>query len=196
MVRDDVGRIVGFSTMAELERLPNGLLDVDPVARRWSDHLGSIRSRRARRVWPTASNEPIPGNPMADAIHAACFLDLLRNTMELRPELRRRYQVSQKVFDADDVETTLGLERIPAHRSPSRTAGRATSTASTLAPGSVDGWLTRLVATELQVDQDTVLDAAQHQLVVGGRPSTSPGSSSRCSPICTIDRVSSSSART
>jgi len=36
-------------------------------------------------------------------------------------------------------------------------------------PASVDGWLTRIIATELQIDEDTTLDVAQHQLVLAGR---------------------------
>ena len=36
-------------------------------------------------------------------------------------------------------------------------------------PASVDGWLTRIVATELQVDEDSILDVAQHQLVLADR---------------------------
>ena len=35
-------------------------------------------------------------------------------------------------------------------------------------PASVDGWLTRIIATELQIDEDSILDVAQHQLVLGG----------------------------
>ena len=38
-------------------------------------------------------------------------------------------------------------------------------------PASVDGWLTRIVATELQVDEDSILDVAQHQLVLADRGS-------------------------
>ena len=34
-------------------------------------------------------------------------------------------------------------------------------------PASVDGWLTRIIATELRVEDDSILDIAQHQLVLG-----------------------------
>ena len=36
-------------------------------------------------------------------------------------------------------------------------------------PASVDGWLTRIIATELQVNEDSILDVAQHQLVLADR---------------------------
>ena len=36
-------------------------------------------------------------------------------------------------------------------------------------PASVDGWLTRIIATELRIEEDTMLDVAQRQLVLGGR---------------------------
>src|SRR5204862_4292193 len=35
-------------------------------------------------------------------------------------------------------------------------------------PLSVDGWLTRLIATELKVEEDNLLDEAQRQLVLAG----------------------------
>ena len=38
-----------------------------------------------------------------------------------------------------------------------------------MGPASVDGWLTRIIATELQVDEDSILDVAQHQLVLADR---------------------------
>jgi DNA-binding response OmpR family regulator len=36
-------------------------------------------------------------------------------------------------------------------------------------PASVDGWLTKIIATELQIEEDSILDIAQHQLVLAGR---------------------------
>jgi len=38
-----------------------------------------------------------------------------------------------------------------------------------LGPSSVDGWLTRLVAAELGVGDDDILDANAHELVLDGR---------------------------
>ena len=36
-------------------------------------------------------------------------------------------------------------------------------------PASVDGWLTRVIAAELQIEEDSILDVAQRQLVLDGR---------------------------
>ena len=36
-------------------------------------------------------------------------------------------------------------------------------------PASVDGWLSRLVAGELQIEERSILDLVQHQLVLHGR---------------------------
>ena len=36
-------------------------------------------------------------------------------------------------------------------------------------PASVDGWLTKIIGTELQVEEDSILDIAQRQLILGGR---------------------------
>jgi hypothetical protein len=38
-----------------------------------------------------------------------------------------------------------------------------------MGPASVDGWLTRIIATELRVEDDSILDIAQHQLVLDER---------------------------
>ena len=36
-------------------------------------------------------------------------------------------------------------------------------------PASVDGWLTRIIATELLIEDESILDVAQRQLVLDGR---------------------------
>jgi DNA-binding response OmpR family regulator len=36
-------------------------------------------------------------------------------------------------------------------------------------PSSIDGWLSRLVAAELLIEEDSILDLLQHQLVLDGR---------------------------
>jgi DNA-binding response OmpR family regulator len=36
-------------------------------------------------------------------------------------------------------------------------------------PSSIDGWLSTLIAAELRIDDDSLLDVAQHQLVLGDR---------------------------
>jgi DNA-binding response OmpR family regulator len=36
-------------------------------------------------------------------------------------------------------------------------------------PSSVDGWLTKLAARELLIEEDSILDPVERQLVIGGR---------------------------
>jgi DNA-binding response OmpR family regulator len=36
-------------------------------------------------------------------------------------------------------------------------------------PGSVDGWLTKIIAAELRIEEDSILDVAQRQLILSGR---------------------------
>ena len=167
VVRDDLGPVVGFSVMADLERVPRRILDVDPVVQRWVDHLRRAPIPEGQRSLAYRFERADPEGSSAEAIHAACFLDLLRATMELRPELRRRYQVSAKIFDADDVETTLGLQRIAGDPIPIPDGRPRHAYWLDFGPGSVDGWLTKLVSTELAVDEDSMLDVVQHQLVLG-----------------------------
>ncbi len=43
------------------------------------------------------------------------------------------------------------------------------ATQNDFGPSSIDGWLTRLVGAELQIEDDSILDPVQHQLVLDGR---------------------------
>ncbi len=98
---------------------------------------------------------------------AAFMLDLKRMYMELRPELRRIYSVDRESV-AGTAWEHLGF--VPLAAEPVRLDGVAYHPFMLdFGPASVDGWLTRIIATELQVDEDSILDVAQHQLALGDR---------------------------
>ena len=86
--------------------------------------------------------------------------------MELRPELRRIYNVLPELYGPTSPWTPTRVpDRARRARSCS-TASRTTPHVLDFGPASVDGWLTRIVATELQIEDDSILDVAQHQLVL------------------------------
>ena len=87
--------------------------------------------------------------------------------MELRPDLRRIYPPPRSWWSGRHGSS---WDSSPCPVGRSRFAGEAAFPAFLdFGPASVDGWLTRVIATELRVDEDQLLDFAQRQLVVDGR---------------------------
>ncbi len=101
-------------------------------------------------------------------VQAALVLDLKRMYMELRPELRRMYMVDREPVAPQSPWAQLGFRPVP---DGTVVLDGAACHAAVLdfGPASVDGWLTRVVASELQIEDDSVLDPVQRQLVLDGR---------------------------
>ncbi len=164
VARDGSGVIAGCYVVGELDRVRRGLTDVDPVARRWRDHLRQQPVPRGQRV--LFDRFELVGDP-EDLVLAAIMLDLKRMYLELRPALRRIYTVGLETMEGTAWER-LGFEPLPGQ--PVKIDGIAHHLSLLdFGPASVDGWLTRIIATELRIEEDTMLDAAQRQLVLGGR---------------------------
>jgi hypothetical protein len=167
VARDGSGDVAGYYVTGELGRLGRGLIDLDPVARRWRDHLREQPVPRGQRVLFDRFELVRDHDGSESAIVAAFMLDLKRTYMELRPELRRIYTVARETVVGTAWER-LGFEPLPG--GPVRIDGTAYHPALLdFGPGSVDGWLTRIIATELRIEEDSILDVAQRQLVIAGR---------------------------
>ena len=145
----------------------------------------ALRRRSARpdlsRPSPPAAGAPRPAGPVPrfqfahpeDPNHAlviaALILDVKRVYMELRPELRRVYNVLPEQYGARR-RRGRGSGSGRCSTRPVRFDGVAYyAHVLDFGPASVDGWLTRIIATELQVNEDSILDVAQHQLVLDDR---------------------------
>ena len=164
MARNGDGAVAGCYVVGELDRVKRGLLDVDPVARRWRDHLRQDPVPRGQRVLFDRFELVRDDDEL---VLAAIMLDLKRMYLELRPELRRIYTVGLETM-AGTAWERLGFEALPGE--PVRIDGVAYHLSLLdFGPTSVDGWLTRIIATELRIEEDTVLDPAQRQLVLDGR---------------------------
>jgi len=166
VARDAAGEIAGLE-VRELDSLPRSLVDLDPVARRWRDHIRAHPVPTGQHVLFNRFDLPGADEQTAVVVMAALMLDLKRRYMELRPNLRRIYST-----DAASVVGTpweqLGFEPVPG--GPVESGGVASyPSVLDFGPASVDGWLSRVIATELRADQDELLDVAQRQLVVDGR---------------------------
>ena len=130
---------------------------------------GGCPSRAASGSCASASSARTPDDPNHALVVAALILDVKRDVhgaaARAAPHLQRPARAVRAGVAVDDA-------RLPDASSTRRScsaASRTTPTSSTSGPASVDGWLTRIIATELQVDEDSILDVAQHQLVLADR---------------------------
>ncbi len=164
-VRDLDGELVGFYLMFERGSVDTDLLRRDPVTAAFAEHLrqdlmgkGQLVLFHRRRLSRAEGEEPGP-------VQAACYLDMKRVYMELRPRLRRVYTCrTHRVGRGSDA---LGFRPLDG---PGIELGgsRYHATFLDFGPASVDGWLAWLAATELGVDEDDVLDPSARELIVDG----------------------------
>jgi hypothetical protein len=165
VARDRTGKIVGFYCLCESGHVPASVLSHDPVTAKWIEHL---------REDPLPANETAlflrrwlsePDGEKPSAIQAACWLDIKRTYMALRPRLRRVYLALQDMAAYAAVAQTLGF--VPVAEANVNLDGRTYSSAMLdFGPSSVDGWLARLVAAELGVNAGELLDIEARELVI------------------------------
>ncbi|WP_158580061.1 winged helix-turn-helix domain-containing protein [Geodermatophilus marinus] len=167
--RDRDGSSAGFFLLlrsAQLQRPPVG---DDPVVESWARHLRSHPLGRGElalglRRWLDRERGEAPG-PM----QAACWLDVKRTYLALRPVLRRMYVVVHDVPSFWPVVRELGFRPLPA--APVALDGvEYTSVVLDFGERSVDGWLLDLLGRELGVAEEPALDAESRALTVGGVP--------------------------
>lgn len=164
VTRDRRGIVVGFYCVFDPSRLPARFLREDPVTREWVDHVDRNPLPENQRIlflrrWLSADAGEAPC-----AVQAACWVDLKRKYLELRPGLRRVYLTVQDLTPYAAVAHRLGFQVLP-----NRIAQSGATAMLDLGPSSVDGWLARLVAAELGVEQNGFLDCAARELVLKGR---------------------------
>lgn len=166
--RDGAGKVVGFTVMTVMEPVPRALFDLDPLARIFRDDVRRSPVPRGQRVLLLRFQFAYPDDPDNALVIAALILDVKRAYMELRPELRRVYTVLPGKYGPDSPWTRLGFRSVL--EAPVVFDGVAYHAhVLDFGPASVDGWLTRIIATELQIDEHSILDVAQHQLVLDDR---------------------------
>jgi hypothetical protein len=180
-IRDRDGTVRAFFVLVDSGTIlppdPMG----DPVVGAWRLHLRDHPLPRGQlalglRRWLDVDCGEGPG-----PAQAACWLDVKRTYMAMRPALRRMYVTVQDAATYLPVVEKLGFRPLPGALGP---RGREnpepaapaplddreyTSVVLDFGPGSVDGWLSGLVATELGLDDDCALDASARELSVGGR---------------------------
>jgi len=169
VIRDAARNIRGFKCLLDAEELPPELSDADSVIAHWLEHLAASPVPPTQHVlffrrWLDDEVGEGPGG-----VQAACWLDCKRLYMVLRPQLRRIYaSVRDHFADYIPVLGRLGFQLIS---SDDAVMDGQTYKMAMLdfGPSSVDGWLARLVAAELGVDINEMLDVEARELVIDGR---------------------------
>jgi hypothetical protein len=181
VVRDRDGTVRGFFLLLDSRRILPHDRAGDPVVAAWRRHLrdhppptGQLALGLRRWLDVDAGESPCPAQ-------AACWLDVKRTYMTMRPALRRMYVTVCDAATYLPIVAQLGFRPLPhalgprgreepGYAAPVVLDGRDYATVSLdFGPGSVDGWLARLVAAELGLADDRALDETSREIAVGGR---------------------------
>lgn len=163
VARGEKSAVEGFYCVFDPADVPVRLCREDPVTHAWLDHLKRQPVPHQRvlflRRWLSASNGEAPS-----PVQAACWIDLKRKYLELRPNLRRVYLTVCDLAPYAAVARSLGFRVIE------EACGEGYQSAMLdFGPSSVDGWLGRLLAAELGVEEKGLLDCAARELVLDGK---------------------------
>jgi Transcriptional regulatory protein, C terminal/AAA ATPase domain len=168
VVRDRDAVVTGFLSLLDTDLIQRSPVDGDPIVAAWAQHLREHPVPRGQvvlglRRWLDAERGELPC-----ATQAACWLDVKRTYMSLRPALRRIYVVVNDVATYWPIVEKLGFR--PAGEAPVTVgSGVYASVVLDFGPGSVDGWLADLVGAELGVDDEPTLDDDARELSVQGQ---------------------------
>jgi hypothetical protein len=167
VVRDRLEGVVGFYVLAVLDTLSRRLVESDPIAGRWLEHLRREPVPRGQRVLLFRFVLTRDHGEALCPEQAATWLDVKRVYMEMRPRLRRLYGAVSDLESIGPTLAPLGFE--PLAGEPVDIDGVAYHlSVLDFGPSSVDGWLTKIVGSELMVEEDSLLDHAQRQVVLDG----------------------------
>lgn len=162
VVRDVSRTVVGFYCMFDPTTAPATALAEDPMAAAWlADLPTGMRSEPGTtlflRRWLSSEAGEAPSS-----VQAACWLDVKRSYLSMRPRIQRVYLALQDLAPYAAVARQLGFV--------GACAGAGLPLASAMldfGPGSVDGWLRRLVRHELGLQDEMVVDRGRRAVRVG-----------------------------
>ena len=168
VVREQSGDIAGFYCMFDPATVSSDSLETDPISRQWRQHLRDNPTPKNQRAlfirrWLSRERGEAPS-----PVQAACWLDIKRSYMGMRPHLRRVYLTVHDLSLYALAAQKLGLQPITAAETELDGVRYHTAMLD-FGPLSVDGWLAGLVADELGVEGDELLDVESHELVLGAR---------------------------
>jgi hypothetical protein len=160
------GTVDGYVCVCDPDALPHPLAAGDPATALIREDLRRNPLGRGRRALAIRSMLAADTGEGLSPAQAACWLDIKREYLALRPALRRVYTVGSAIDEHGPTLAPLGFVPVPG--SPVTIGGVAYHVlALEFGPASVDGWLGRLIADDLELDDD-LLDERQRQLVIDG----------------------------
>ncbi len=168
VLRDRRGDVAGFHLICEMDSVSHRLVEADPGLRACWEHLRSSPVPRGQTVLVNRMWLGLHGGEGPSSTQAASWLDCKRLYLDMRPRLRRIYTMVQDLPTFGPMVAPLGFRPLPGD--PATFDGIPDYAAVLdFGPSSIDGWLANLIGAELQVDDDSILDVVQHQLVLDGR---------------------------
>jgi DNA-binding CsgD family transcriptional regulator len=163
VARGPDGAVAAFVQIAELDRLDERLLTSDPVAQVWRTHL---------REHPPAADDRVlvmrrwlgreSGELRSPAV-SACWLDVKRVYMQLRPRLRRIYSVVVDLSRLASIFVPLGFA--PAGDPVVVDGVTHHPVWLDFGTGSVDGWLAGLIGAETSGAETSGAAAAARSVI-------------------------------
>jgi class 3 adenylate cyclase len=151
VVKTPDGRLAAFYSIFEPNSVDLGLLAEDPLTAAWSAHLNENPLAEGERVlflrrWLASATGEAPS-----PAQGACWLDIKRTYMELRPSLRRLYTTVTDLPTYVPIVIPLGFAPL---ESGNVELGGVTYNSAILdfGPSSVDGWIANLVCAELGME--------------------------------------------
>jgi hypothetical protein len=168
VVRNPDRTVAGFFVLINPDEVSRPLMQSDPILRAWLTHLSSNPVPAGQSVLFAPRNLSSDHGEAPSTIQAASWLETKRTYMEMRPALRRVYFTQQDIEPTRTALSELGFRRIP-DADVHLDGVRYHTSMLDFGPSSVDGWLAGLVATELGVSEDEVLDVAARELTVDGK---------------------------
>jgi hypothetical protein len=166
VARDRDRAVRGFYAMFSPNPADAPLVEQDPIASGWQRHIDAHPMPYDQRPVFVRYLLSEQAGEMQSPEQAACWLDMKRTYMVMRPQLRRIYMALREPAQGafQPVIDKLGFESCGAVEVG---GDRYYLNVNDFGPESVDGWLGRLVAAELGVDVPELLDRRARELVLG-----------------------------
>ena len=151
VARGPDGSVAAILHLAEMGSIDPELAHSDPVARAWRHHLAAVPPRPGDRVLTMRRWLGRDTGEMLSPAVGACWLDVKRVYMELRPRLSRLYSVMADPESLAPIFTPLGFAPVG---QPVEVGGSLQQPVwLDFGEGSVDGWLRRLVGAEIDAEE-------------------------------------------
>lgn len=166
VTRDQHGDVVGFRWSIASNEVSDELARRDPVLALWLQDLAASDAADTPafflRRWMSLDGEA-PGE-----VQGLCWIDCKRSYMAMRPHIGHVYVAQHDFTLYESALTELGFRDIP-EITVDLDGKPLNSKATHFGPGSVDGWMSRLLARELGIDPSSMLDETARQLILDGQ---------------------------